>query len=351
MWGRGVARYALECRFRGHAEVLAKSKRPRTEQGDNIVWFRPKHLALVATSLAAVLAAPAAHAVVIDFEDVVTLLPQTQQTFSNPDIPAPQISQGFNFDWVEFDLITTILTHGHVSRAGKEVGDAWVWVASNDPADPSLSTSYLITDDSAFPIANNSLTISPVDLIPASNGGIVTSNDDTNDDDDDTGGGGTPPPTTGFSIQSFDVAEVFGPTKSAQTILVTGFLDDSDDIVDLTLPIVNLDEDFTADPTVALTTAFQTVLFGPEWTGLKRIVFDGGGSLDVTGGDYFAIDNIIVNEPDVVDPDDPDGAIGVPEPSSLAIFGFATIALGWAARRRDNAPATALVRMVKKCYT
>ena len=68
-----------------------------------------------------------------------------------------------------------------------------------------------------------------------------------------------------------------------------------------------------------------------------------------SNSEFNAIDNIILNAPVVVDPDDLDDAMEVAEPSSLAIFGFATMALGWTVRQGDIAPGAALVCKVKKC--
>ncbi len=85
-------------------------------------------------------------------------------------------------------------------------------------------------------------------------------------------------------------------------------------------------------------TVFDSVAMGPIWSGvlLDSVVFQGVGpdgtvcTNDDTEnnfiGCYYAIDNIVVNE--------------APEPSSLAIFGFATAVLGWTVRRRKAVPAT-----------
>ncbi len=78
-------------------------------------------------------------------------------------------------------------------------------------------------------------------------------------------------------------------------------------------------------------TVFQPVTFGPEWTELKQVVFDGRSSTEQPNFEFYAIDNIVLNAPVVVDPDD---AIDVSEPSSLAICGYGAIAFGWAVRRR-----------------
>ena len=289
--------------------------------------LRTINIAPIASVLGALLIAPAAHAAVIDFEDVVTPAPPGLAAGAEigltgvPGSQFPQVSQGFNFGW---EVIVQGITHGHISRAGGLVGDADTWIASNDPlaVDPvAASSTYVVTDDSFS--ADSFLEISPVDGVP-------------------------------FSIQSFEIAEWFSPQGSAQSVSVFGHIDPLatiNDVADATLLNVALvGQDFLqiinpGDPTVF--TGFQPItLVGPEWTGLSKVFFDGNGST-LLRHDYFAIDNITVNAPidddpnDPNDPNDPDGSIDVPEPSSMAIFGFAAIMLGWAARRRDGDVASA----------
>ena len=211
------------------------------------MWYRPGYMTLIASALAATLSAQCARATTIDFEDVLTpgLAAGFQITITVPDDPAAQISRGFNFRWEEFPSgsppqFPQFDTHGHLSRAGTLDGLAYVWIPSNDPLslDPvAESSTYVVTDDSFAPDAPvNALTISPVGPNPAP-----------------------------FSIQSFEVAEAFGPTKSARFITVTGFFDDGNDDADLflmSIPLVG--EDFGAADDVVVITEFQTVPFGPE---------------------------------------------------------------------------------------
>ena len=287
------------------------------------MWSRPRYYTLVATLLAATSIAPSAHAVTIGFENVLTLPSGQERLFGTPGqvIPegtVPQVSQEFNFNWVEivnpfqplwfrhgnvcfvrpniwYPLVD--ITHGHLSNTAQIDGGGDL-VPVSDPLNPH----YIVTDNTT--IVANTLTISQVNGDP-------------------------------FSIQSFNVAKAFSLVASAATVEVTGNFTAGGSVTEmfaLSGPISGTCPAAANLPSNVSCNQFESFLIGFSDM-VDSVIFEGLGS---TAGNYFAIDEILVDEPIVVDPNDPDDTSEVPEPSSLAIFGFATIMLGWIARRRAS---------------
>lgn len=265
------------------------------------MWSRPRYYTLVATLLAATSIAPSAHAVTIGFENVLTLPSGQERLFGTPGqvIPegtVPQVSQEFNFNWVEIvNPFGLDITHGHLSNTAQIDGGGDL-VPVSDPLNPH----YIVTDNTT--IVANTLTISQVNGDP-------------------------------FSIQSFNVAKAFSLVASAATVEVTGNFTAGGSVTEmfaLSGPISGTCPAAANLPSNVSCNQFESFLIGFSDM-VDSVIFEGLGS---TAGNYFAIDEILVDEPIVVDPNDPDDTSEVPEPSSLAIFGFATIMLGWIARRR-----------------
>ncbi len=239
-----------------------------------------KHF-LAALLLACAFGGGSASAGIIDFEDVATLSPPHPA----PLLPGQEgnlatniVSQGFNVSWLDvLPGFPAFGKHAHIANAAAIDGSADLWVPNN-------GTAYAVTDDSAnlFP---NTMTITPVSGVP-------------------------------FSIQAVNLAEKFGPTKSAQSVLITGFFFGGGSI---SMTVV-LDEIATL-PNAPATPLFQLVPFGAAWVNLTSVVFDGNGSPDTANGDYWAVDNIVVNAP-------------VPEPSSIGAFCLGLLGLTSLARRR-----------------
>ncbi len=121
-------------------------------------------------------------------------------------------------------------------------------------------------------------------------------------------GGGT------CSLLSLDVAEwLVNATEHASTVVVTG--------VGGTNPSLTITLDNIADGSGALVD-FQTVLFGPSWTGLTAVTFDGEGpGASGTNQSGFALDNINAN-------------VAVPEPTTPLLFGIGLAAVLARSRRR-----------------
>jgi hypothetical protein len=66
---------------------------------------------------------------------------------------------------------------------------------------------------------------------------------------------------------------------------------------------------------------FQTFVLGPEFGNLASFRLTGGGALAGRGGNYYAIDNVVVDA-------------AVPEPATLSLLGLGSAYL--VARRRRN---------------
>ena len=97
-----------------------------------------------------------------------------------------------------------------------------------------------------------------------------------------------------FSLNSFDYARWQGPTIGAATITVTGYRADNTTVMTTLFPV----GDFSAGGSG---TDFQTAIFGADWTNLARVDLLGTGATTGTLN-YFAIDNVAVNNSPVPEP-------------------------------------------------
>lgn len=293
---------------------------------------KSKHIAFATASLAMALMATTAQAqkVTIDFEDVKSLADTKSGapaagapvapndgnvvTYGAPGkangFNTEQSSQGFNFNWKESGPGTVIpnlpiFTHGHLANhAAIDIVASNAFRAFNNDVGTGggtdfISPRYLVTDNTQD--ALNSLTISDAT------------------------------PNTTFTLQSFKAAKVFNAGQTAKEITVTGNVNGGSTVVNT----FNLDLFSTiVTGTGGLDDAlFATFTLGTEFfnVDLDSVIFEGFGST-TNDDNFFAIDDIIVNDPDALPP--PVVVAAVSEPSSLAMFGFSGMVFGWVARRR-----------------
>jgi hypothetical protein len=116
-----------------------------------------------------------------------------------------------------------------------------------------------------------------------------------------------------FALNSLDYAKWQGPTIAAATITVTGHRADNTTVMTTLSPV----GDFTPG---GLGTDFQKAAFGADWTNLASVDLLGTGA---TSGslNYFAIDNVVVDN------------ATVPEPGTLSLLGLAS---AYVIRRRNR---------------
>jgi hypothetical protein len=177
-----------------------------------------------------------------------------------------RISGGFLFD--------TALNHSHI--------DNGTWGTSN-------GSQFMMIDNvaaSAVPI-NNLTTFSPIVGAP-------------------------------FALTSIDISEAAGITTSARQIEVTGNLFGGGTISTLLI----LDNNFTD----VVANYFQTFIFDSSWSNLSSVALNGIGATccGQPPGNYFAIDNIVVDV----------APTAVPEPGTLSLLGLASAYM--VGRRRRN---------------
>jgi hypothetical protein len=130
-----------------------------------------------------------------------------------------------------------------------------------------------------------------------------------------------PDPTTfsqvggaSFALSSIDISEAHSnPFFSARQIEVTGNLFGGGTIFTVLALDNNLVNGVTAN-------YFQTFAFGAGWGNLSSVKLNGVGAL-AGGGNYYAIDNVVVNA-------------AVPEPGTLTLLGLGSAYLF--GRRRRN---------------
>jgi hypothetical protein len=178
-----------------------------------------------------------------------------------------RISGGFLFD--------TALNHSHI--------DNGTWGTSN-------GSQFMMIDNvaaSAVPI-NNLTTFSPIVGAP-------------------------------FALTSIDISEAAGITTSARQIEVTGNLFGGGTISTLLI----LDNNFTD----VVANYFQTFIFDSSWSNLSSVALNGIGATccGQPPGNYFAIDNIVVDV----------APTAVPEPGTLSLLGLAS-AYMFGRRRRNR---------------
>lgn len=117
-----------------------------------------------------------------------------------------------------------------------------------------------------------------------------------------------------FSLQQFDFAGF--PLNKEVPFLVTGVLENLSTITTTFMPDGKVDG-------VGGVPDFQTFYLDNNWTNLKNVTWIHTG--DGTDRGLFALDNIVVNQPNTI-----------PEPSTITLLGFGVLCLlgqGWFARK------------------
>lgn len=130
-------------------------------------------------------------------------------------------------------------------------------------------------------------------------------------------------PTSGapFTLTSIDVSEAGNQGTMARLVQVTGNLFGGGTVSTLFVLDSNLIDGTTAN-------YFQTFLLGPSWTNLSSVSLTGlgGQCCGDPAGNYFAIDNIVVDV----------GRTPVPEPGTLSLLGLGSTCLIARLRRKQR---------------
>ena len=197
-----------------------------------------------------------AQASVITFEDL---------ALDTAGVGGDRTSGGFFFD--------TAWNHSHI--------DNGTWGTSN-------GSKFMLIDNVATPLVgnNNTTTFSPTSGSP-------------------------------FTLTSMDISEAGGLTSvstSARQIQVTGNLFGGGTVSTLLFLDLNFIDGVTAN-------YFQTFTFDPTWTNLSSVSLDGigGQCCGPSPGNYYGIDNIVVNGAAAPVPDEP-GTLGLMGLASAYLF-------------------------------